>query len=96
MSIITLAQQVNQCIHFGLSTDTKDSDALDGHTFIETDTVKFYIRINGMWTYIPLQTIPIRGIYISRDTNDPSVTLGYGMWNLLPGPPSINYWERLT
>ena len=48
MSIFNITQQAGQCLHIGLSTDTKPSDD-DGHFFFEMDTSKVYLRTGGSW-----------------------------------------------
>lgn len=35
--------------YLGLSTDDKPEEAVDGNTFYEVDTSKFYIMYGGTW-----------------------------------------------
>ena len=48
MAVFNFVGSVGQCVHFGLSGDTKPSSA-NGYVFIETDTGKVFNRESSTW-----------------------------------------------
>lgn len=49
MAIFNFVQGEDQCVHFGLSSDTKPAGEGNGHTFIEIDTGKVFLVEAGEW-----------------------------------------------
>lgn len=58
MAIFNLVGSAGQCLHVGLSTDTKPA-SVNGMAFLEIDTSKLFLRSGGAWVEETNNSYPI-------------------------------------
>lgn len=58
MTIFNLTSGANQCLHVGLSTDSKPASP-NGFIFLEVDTSKLFLRTGGSWVEETNDSYPV-------------------------------------